>query len=214
MVTLGNPGDGSEADARHPSLAPCYCVGDEGEQGAPERGWGGGRGRGRGGGRGGRRGALRVLTACLPCSPRRGDSWDRWRRPPALGASLPAAPPQRRARRHAAAPAPRGALDLHRVRPDLGPGPRDSTLSEPRCPRPWNGHDSSSCPKGLPPARHMAWLAVPHPPPQSQPGRKALHGHRAPATLTTHCTNTEHPLQTSTGGRRGDKHQTPEHRDN
>lgn len=123
MVASGNPGDGSEADARHPSLAPRYCVGDKGEQGAPEQGWGGGRGRGRGGGRGGRRGALRALTACLPCSPRRGDSWDRWRRPPALGASLPAAPPQRRARRHAAAPAPRGALDLHRVRLDLGPGP-------------------------------------------------------------------------------------------
>lgn len=42
LVTLGNPGDGSEADATHPSLAPCYCPGDQGrpkaELGAPEQG--------------------------------------------------------------------------------------------------------------------------------------------------------------------------------
>ncbi|XP_023389863.1 protein APCDD1-like [Pteropus vampyrus] len=44
MVTLGNPGVGSEADARHPSLASRYCLGDQGRpEGELERGRGGAR---------------------------------------------------------------------------------------------------------------------------------------------------------------------------
>lgn len=64
-----------------------------------------------------RPGVLGALTVCLPCSPHRGDGWDSGGRPPALGARVPAAAAQQSAGLHAAAPAPRRALDLHWVRP-------------------------------------------------------------------------------------------------
>ena len=58
-----------------------------------------------------------VTRVCLLCSPHCGRGQDSRPWPLALGATLPAASDQQSARDRAAAPTPRGTLDLHWVRP-------------------------------------------------------------------------------------------------